>query len=107
MSAFSYVVRIELPARGPMLAFLGWLRDVHVADVCAAGAEAAEVVVLDGTEHVLEARYHFASREAFERYEREHAPRLRADGRRTLERLGLAPEAVRFTRTTGEVAVRR
>ena len=51
------------------------LHVLHVADVIAAGASDAELVRLDSdTQHVVEARYHFASRTAFERYERERAP---------------------------------
>jgi hypothetical protein len=57
-----------------------WLVETHLADVCAAGALAAELVRLDGDPIVLEARYRFESREAFARYEREEAPRLRAEG---------------------------
>jgi len=44
----------------------------------------------------LESRYTFASRAAFEAYERDHAARLRAEG------LALFPSGVAFTRTTGE-----
>ena len=57
-----------------------WLHDEHLQDVLDAGATSARVVRIrdDGT--VFEARYTFASPEAFARYEREEAPRLRAEG---------------------------
>lgn len=107
--AFSYVVRMAFADRGAMEGFLAWLRDRHVADVCAAGAAEAELVVLDpgpDAASTIEARYLFASRDAFTRYEREEAPRLRADGLAELARLGVASDRVTFTRTTGEIVAR-
>lgn len=104
--AFIYVVRSAFDAPEPMERFFAWLRDRHVADVCAAGAVDAELVRLDATDerpHAVEVRYRFASREAFLRYEREEAPRLRADGLAELASLGLSPDRVTFTRTTGEI----
>jgi hypothetical protein len=87
-----------------MQSVLVWLRDRHVADVCAAGADDAELVVLDEVEgqqqHVLEMRYRFGSRGAFQRYEREQAPRLRAEGLAEIARLGIVAT---MTRTTGEL----
>jgi hypothetical protein len=75
----------------------------HLADVCAAGAIDAEVVRLDGEPVRCEARYHFASREAFAAYERGHAARLRAEG---LKRFPPGP-GLRYTRTTGPVIARK
>jgi hypothetical protein len=86
--------------------FLTWLRDRHVADVCAAGAVSADLVRLDPTSdlpNALEVRYRFASREAFELYEREHAPRLRAEGLAEIVRLGGVADRVTFVRTIGEL----
>lgn len=100
----SYVVRIAFAERAAMLRFLAWLRDHHVADVIAAGATGADLVQLDDA-HVIEARYRFSSREAFARYEREEAPRLRAAGLAELGRLGIAGDAVTFTRASGEVVL--
>jgi len=37
-------------------------------------------VELDGDPRTFEARYRFASREEFDRYQSDHAPRLRAEG---------------------------
>lgn len=99
---FSYVVRCSFVTQEAMREFLAWLRDVHVADVCAAGAEDGFLVVLDtadGESPALEARYTFASREAFDTYLRDHAPRLREDGKVVAERVG----GVTFARTSGEI----
>jgi hypothetical protein len=60
--------------------WLGWLNAGHVAEVLAGGATRAEIIALDGTPLSFEVRYHFPSREAFVRYESDHAPRLRAEG---------------------------
>jgi hypothetical protein len=87
--------------------WIAWLRDGHLAEVRAAGALDAEVVRCDapaGDARAVrcEARYHFHSRAAFAEYEREHAPRLRADG---LKRF--PPErGLKYERMTGEVIVR-
>jgi hypothetical protein len=80
-----------------------WLVGRHLADVCAAGAIQAELVRFDGTPPRVEARYQFASRAAFEDYERDHAPRLRAEG------LALFPaeRGVRMQRSVGELLSRR
>ena len=85
--------------------WIGWLRDGHLAELCDAGALDAEVIEFPtmpgaGSQIRCEARYHFASREAFAAYERDHAPRLRAAG---LKRF--PPErGVRYGRSLGEVA---
>lgn len=78
--------------------WIAWLHDEHLADVLAGGATAAEIVRLDGDTTRCEVRYRFPSREAFATYERDHAPRLRAEGlaKFPLER-GLT-----YERTTGE-----
>lgn len=94
---FSYVVRLDFDDPAVMRETISWLQDHHVADVCAAGALDAELVVVDGA-CALECRYRFASRDAFAAYERDEAPRLRAEGLAFV-----AGRAVRFTRTTGEV----
>jgi hypothetical protein len=80
-------------------AWLHWLRDGHVAEVLAGGASRAEVVALDGPDCAYEVRYHFPSREAFEHYERVHAPRLRAEGLRLFG----VEKGVRYQRSVGRV----
>lgn len=105
---YAYIVRCIFEAEAPRRDFLKWLRERHVADVRAAGAIDAEIVLLD-VEHAtnapaIEVRYRFESREAFGRYEREEAPRLRADGLAEAKRLGLEPNrGIAFARSTGEI----
>src|SRR6185295_7191597 len=94
----SYVVRITFDERAIVPRYLPWLR-AHVGHVCDAGAESAAIVVLDDLPAV-ESRYVFSSRDAFARYEKEEAPRLRREGIDELARLGV--EAT-YTRTTGEI----
>ena len=82
--------------------WIDWLRDEHLAEVLAAGALDAEVVRMDGPPVRCEVRYHFASREAFAKYDRDHAPRLRAAG------LQLFPTSrgLKYERSAGEVSFR-
>jgi hypothetical protein len=96
----SYVVRVAFDDPASVAAYLPWLRR-HVVDVCHAGAERAEIVLVDG-HAAVEVRYAFSSRAAFERYEIEEAPRLRKEGLAEIERLG---EKATFSRWTGEVVV--
>jgi hypothetical protein len=100
--SFAYVVRIAFDDEAAVGRYLPWLRE-HVEHVCEAGAQRAEIVLLDG-EAAIEARYVFASRAAFERYENEEAPRLRREGKDEIARLGVQAA---FTRTTGEIVTRR
>jgi hypothetical protein len=95
----AYTVRCEIADRTVAEEWLEWMRGDHLAAVVAAGAREGVVVQLDGEPSVCEARYLFDDRAAFERYEREEAPRLRADG---LTRF--PPErGIRYGRTVGVV----
>ena len=97
---FAYTVRCAFTSEAVADEWMAWLDEEHLREVCDAGALDAEVVRLDGPERgtTIEVRYHFADRAAFERYEREDAPRLREKGlKRFPLELGL-----RYTRTTGE-----
>jgi hypothetical protein len=89
-----YVVRIDFDDATLRDAFGIWLRDRHIKDVLAAGAQGAKLYV-HGDAYAIEVRYTFDSREAFDAYERNHAPRLRADGVAFL-----AGRPARFTRST-------
>src|SRR5262245_46016447 len=80
MPEISYVVSATFPDDSMIEAWLGWLREGHIDEVLASGATRAEIVQLDAPAHTFEVRYRFPSRESFDRYEREHAPRLRAEG---------------------------
>lgn len=78
--AYTVTARFASPAR--VGDYIGWLAGGHVRQVLEAGALSAEIVRLDGPpeQPAVQTRYVFATREAFERYEREAAPRLRAEG---------------------------
>lgn len=98
----AYTVTCEFTDPAVAEEWVQWLRDEHLREVCEAGALDAEVVRFNREEASAtrcEVRYHFASREAFAAYERDHAPRLRAAGLRRfpLER------GLRYSRSTGEI----
>lgn len=106
---FSYTVIAEFDDSRIAEEWIAWLRDDHLKQVCDAGAQDAEVIRLDSPVAVsdvtghrpvrCEVRYHFDSRVAFDRYAREHAPRLREEG---LERFP-SERGIRYQRMTGEV----
>jgi hypothetical protein len=80
MAEIAYTVAVTFT--NPTLAeeWLRWLAGGHIDDVLAGGATRAEVIELDGPTRSFEVRYRFPSREVFAAYERDHAPRLRAEG---------------------------
>lgn len=82
MQPVRYTVAVTFPDDQIAARWLQWLRNGHVAEVLAGGATAAEVVRRDGPVIEYEVRYSFPSREALDAYERQHAPRLRAEGLR-------------------------
>ena len=104
----SYTVTCTFKDEAVAEEWIEWLRDEHLAEVRTAGALDAEVVRFDSVQGAdesglrVEVRYHFASRESFARYERDHAPQLRAKGllRFSHER-GLS-----YERRVGETVVR-
>ncbi|MFN0011256.1 MAG: DUF4286 family protein [Phycisphaerales bacterium] len=101
--AVAYTVRATCPSPAVAAAYVAWLEGGHVDQVMKGGAHSAMIVRLDaerpGDEARVEVRYVFSTREVFDRYIREHAPGLRADG---LKHFG--PETgVRFERTVGEI----
>ena len=91
-----YTVRIDFDDPDLRTEFGLWLRDRHIKDVLAAGAQSAKLTLLDDA-LAIEVRYKFESRAAFEAYERDRAPRLRADGIAFL-----AGRVARFTRSTSD-----
>lgn len=99
MGTFLYTVVCECESVEVAERFEAWLLGGHAMHVVEAGALECETVRRD--ERTLENRYVFASREAFERYEREGAPRLRADG------IASFGSSVRFTRSTGTSRAQR
>jgi hypothetical protein len=99
----AYTVRCTFEDAAVADEWIAWLRHDHLAEVIAAGAIDAELIRLDGEPVVCEARYHFADRAALAAYERDHAPRLRAEGLRRFP-----PErGLRYERSRGEVAAFR
>ena len=80
MAALAYTVAVTFSDSDLAEEWLRWLREGHIAEVLAGGATDAEIIELDGPGRSFEVRYHFPSRGVFEHYEKEHAPRLRADG---------------------------
>lgn len=76
---FAYVVRISFAAEreSAFEAFVDWLLKKQVA-VCTAGGCHGEILLVEPG-LAVEARYRFPSREAYEAYERDHAPGLRGE----------------------------
>src|SRR5262245_35302085 len=99
MGSVAYTVAVTFQDGALADEWLRWLREGHVAEVLAGGATRAEIVELDGPPRSFEVRYRFPSREAFARYERDHAPRLRAEGLR----LFLPERGVAYRRSVGVV----
>ena len=95
----AYTVRCVIDDAEVAAEWIAWMQGTHLAEVVAAGAASAELVRLDGGPITCEARYTFESREAWERYDRDEAPRLRAKG---LEAFPLS-RGLRYERTTGEL----
>ncbi len=82
MPPVAYTVVATLPDESTAQEYLDWLRNGHVAAVIRAGASEAIIVRVDdpATPIRVEIRYRFPSREALDRYVRESAPALRAEG---------------------------
>lgn len=76
-----YTVSVTLPEATTADRFVAWLRGGHIAEVLAGGAIAATIQLRDGDPITFDIMYQFPSRAAFDVYEREHAPRLREEGR--------------------------
>lgn len=92
-----YIVHIDFDDARVRDDMLAWLQRVHIQDVLEAGAEDAQITVMRDGSIALEIRYTFATREDFAAYERDHAPRLRAEGIEFL-----AGRTARFTRSTSD-----
>ena len=104
--AVMYTVRATCPDEVTRERYIDWLANGHVQAVLDGGATAAVIVQFDGEPATVDAprafrvevRYAFQDRPALERYTREFAPALRADGLRLF-----GPDSgVTFERTIGE-----
>lgn len=98
---FAYTVHAQFDAPEVAADWVAWLADGHLEDVMKGGALEAMVVQLEPLK--LESRYVFPDREAFAKYEREFAPKLRAEG---LARFP-ASRGVQMSRSMGDVLVKR
>ncbi|MFQ3648992.1 MAG: dipeptidase PepE [Gemmataceae bacterium] len=97
--AIAYTVRVWHADAATAERWLAWMHSKHLAEVIMAGARSAELVELDSSEgRLFEARYRFANRAAFGRYEQQQAVRLRAEG----QSLFPAGETIRYERNVGE-----
>ena len=100
MARVAYTVSATHPTPDSLARYLAWLSDGHVAAVIRGGAESATLVRMEGESELrAEARYVFPSREVFDRYVRDIAPALRADG---AARFGPGSGVV-FVRSVGEI----
>ena len=102
MPEIRYTVACTFTDLATVSRWLEWLRNGHIAAVLAGGAMSAEVVAIDGMPHGMEVVYCFPSRSAFERYEREFAPALRAEG----QQLFPTASGIEYRRTVAEVVDR-
>jgi hypothetical protein len=98
MAQFAYTIFCELPSEQVAADWVEWLTTGgHMKQIKEKGATDAYLIQHEPLKY--EARYIFPSREAFEVYEKEHAPALREDGiRKFPPELGL-----KYQRTTGTV----
>jgi hypothetical protein len=97
MDLILYEVTAEFEDSATADAWADWLLDKHISHVVLAGASSGRLVRWEAPT-TLTAQYEFDSRQAFESYLRNHAPRLRAEG---LERFGT--DRVRYTRRVGTI----
>jgi len=104
-----YTVTCEYEGDDPAAwrTYLAWLMEGHLAEVCAGGALEAWLLLPDrdadpaaAARPLARAVYRFASRAAFADYERDAAPRLRAEGLRRFP----AAAGFRFSRELAAVA---
>ncbi len=96
-----YTVTATLPDEATASEYIAWLNDGHVQAVVSGGAASAHVIRVEepAAPIQVETRYVFASREDHDRYLRDHAPRLRAEG---LARFGPG-RGIAFQRRLGRV----
>lgn len=98
MPKLRYIVGVTLPDQATADRWLAWLRNGHIAEVIAGGATSATILQLNGAHLEYEIDYRFPSAAAFADYEKNHAPRLREEGRQLFP-----PDRVLYRRTTATV----
>jgi hypothetical protein len=101
MAAIAYTVVATLPGEDVASEYIGWLESGHLDAVLEAGAANAMIVRIQDPPAPIqvETRYVFPTREVFERYLREAAPALRAEGQARFP----PHRGVTFTRRIGVV----
>jgi hypothetical protein len=99
MARVAYTVTATLPDEPTRDSYLAWLLGGHLEAVRQGGADVAYAVRLTEPPLGVQCRYEFPSEETFDRYVREYAPALRADG---LARFGSIP-GVTFRREVGTI----
>jgi hypothetical protein len=101
MPATWYMVTACLPDEDTRRAYLEWIQAGHLDQVRLGGATTAQLVSISEPATPLEVSsiYTFPSREAFDVYLRDHAPRLRSEG---LARFG-PKSGVTFRRQVGTI----
>lgn len=98
----AYTVTADFDSLEVASEWVRWLQDGHLAEVLHGGASHAAIVRVEPTEANplrFEARYHFPSMQVFQRYEKEFAPKLRAEGLAKFP----ASRGARMSRALGEV----
>jgi len=102
----AYTVRASFPDTASRDDYIAWLINEHIADVIAHGAQSGCVIKHDSSigdsikaPFLVEARYIFSSRDAYETYINEQAPKLRAIGLAKFAHL----QGVSFERTVGVI----
>lgn len=102
MPRTAYMVIATLPSAQLAADYTAWLLHGHIQAVISGGATVGEVIRLDPSDadqHRVMSRYEFPSRGAFDRYVRDVAPTLRAEG---LAKFG-PDKGVTYQRLVGEV----
>lgn len=103
MTRVCYMVIATLPSAAVAEEYVAWLEDGHVDSVVDGGAHSAMIVRLEpnGPSEApkVMTQYVFSTREMFDRYVREFAPALRAEG---LKRFG-PDRGVKMERLLGTI----
>lgn len=100
--SFAYTVIGDFEDPAVAAEWVAWLQHGHLDQVLVGGALEAVLVRLAPSAAAplrFEVRYRFADAAAFAQYERDHAPRLRAEGLAKFP----ASRGVRMSRSTGEI----
>ena len=97
--SYRYTVTARFTSSTVAEEWVEWLLNGHCEAVVRAGALRAEIVAMDTPPLAFDVRYDFIDREAFENYERTHAPALRDEG------IALFPPSrgIEYARTMGSL----